>query len=42
MQKALRGEGMPLLGQPWTRGNLFVSLIVDFPEATCASVAHQA
>lgn len=32
-QKAVRGEGMPCHSNPIARGNLFVMLSIDFPEA---------
>jgi len=43
--KAVRGEGMPVHGQPLLRGNLFLSLSVDLPrtlDAPAAALLQQA
>jgi len=37
MMKAVQGEGMPTLRNPFVHGNLFLVLNIDFPEALTAS-----
>jgi len=37
MMKAVQGEGMPTLRNPFVHGNLFLMLTIDFPESLTAS-----